>query len=188
MKRFLVLLLLGAIIFPGVSTAAPVQWADGHWYQFIPGKLTWEQANTQAAALTDLGLTWHLATVTSAAENTFVNALTTTPFDVWLGGKQLPNQATRDAGWQWVTGEAWSYTNWASGEPNDFGTPAEDNEENYLGYINGFYGFTGQNHDAPVNWFQNQGYFAEAVPIPAAVWLLGSGLVGMVVIRRKKIQ
>ena len=33
----------------------------------------------------------------------------------WLGGTDEANEGT----WQWITGEAWGYGNWATGEPND---------------------------------------------------------------------
>lgn len=36
---------------------------------------------------------------------------------VWLGGTDAAKEGT----WQWLTGEAWSYQNWASGEPNNAG-------------------------------------------------------------------
>ncbi len=52
--------------------------------------------------------------------------------EAWLGGYQLENQSATDAGWQWITGEPWSYTNWDGGEPNDCCTDEENNEENYL--------------------------------------------------------
>jgi len=37
----------------------------------------------------------------------------------------------------------------------------------------------------PSDWTYTQTVVAPAVPIPAAVWLLGSGLVGLIAIRRK---
>jgi hypothetical protein len=59
-----------------------------------------------------------LATITSADENLFI----TNNFnedDKWLGGIQPPGSSEPDEGWQWITGEIWSYTNWNVGEPNN---------------------------------------------------------------------
>ncbi len=52
----------------------------------------------------------------------------------WLGLEQLADQSAMDVGWNWViNGQLVSASglNWKSGEPNDFGVPAEeDNREN----------------------------------------------------------
>jgi hypothetical protein len=37
----------------------------------------------------------------------------------WLGGFQPAGSLEPDGGWQWVTGETWSFTNWTVGEPNN---------------------------------------------------------------------
>jgi hypothetical protein len=67
------------------------------------------------------GRVGHLATVTSAAENLFL----TNTFDnslihyTWLGGYQPPGSIESAGGWSWVTGEAFSFSNWFRGsEPN----------------------------------------------------------------------
>jgi hypothetical protein len=39
--------------------------------------------------------------------------------------------------------------------------------------------------DEALNGDFSQSYFAEAVPVPAAVWLLGSGLLGLMGLRRR---
>jgi hypothetical protein len=43
-----------------------------------------------------------------------------------LGGYQPPGSSEPDGGWTWVTGEAWDYTNWAGGQPDNGDTPSED--------------------------------------------------------------
>jgi uncharacterized delta-60 repeat protein len=93
---------------------------NGHWYQFVSGSKTWTQARDEA---TNAG--GHLATVTSAAESTFVNGLVYDPaVSFWLGGYQDRTSVTfREpaGGWRWVTTEPWSFTNWNAGEPNNSG-------------------------------------------------------------------
>jgi len=59
----------------------------------------------------------HLATISSAAENkiarTFVNN------SKWLGGLEDVSSAAKGTGdYTWLTGEPFTYTNWAQGEPN----------------------------------------------------------------------
>ena len=118
------------ITSPGLASASPVNWSgNGHFYDVIsvPGTITWEAAN--AAAIAAGG---YLATITSQAENDFVFLLVnnTTYWHgssgPWLGGYQSPATQQPNANWNWVTGEAWSYTNWQSGQPNDSGGKAED--------------------------------------------------------------
>jgi hypothetical protein len=46
---------------------------------------------------------------------------------VWIGGFQLLGSPESDEGWEWVTGEMWSYTNWDDDEPNN-NDPRFENE------------------------------------------------------------
>jgi hypothetical protein len=106
-----------------------VKWTNGHCYEAVvaPG-LSWEEART---ACVDSG--GHLVTITSAQENAFVFGLvsgdnafwTLDVFDnglgPWLGGYQAPNSPEANAGWQWVTGEPFVYTNWEVDQPGDLG-------------------------------------------------------------------
>lgn len=76
------------------------------------GGLTWDAA--KEACIRAGG---HLATITSLEEQKTVNQLMTNSWlsrnNLWIGGYQDENT------WKWVTGEAFSYVNWASGEPNN---------------------------------------------------------------------
>ncbi|MEE9131330.1 MAG: C-type lectin domain-containing protein [Phycisphaerales bacterium] len=101
---------------------------NGHAYAVVLQQMSWEGARDVAASQLLLGVPGHLATITSADENDFVvsviNAFESLQ-DVqhnllWLGGEQIPHNEPKPAeGWTWITGERWSYTNWAPGEPND---------------------------------------------------------------------
>ncbi len=124
--------LAGTVLFiqAGVASADPVQWSgNGHFYEARSAgtAITWEDAN--AAAIAARG---YLATVTSQAENQFVFGLVNNAVywheysGPWLGGYQSPATQQPNANWHWVTGEAWSYTNWQTGQPNDSGGKAED--------------------------------------------------------------
>ncbi|MCX5674282.1 MAG: lamin tail domain-containing protein, partial [Planctomycetota bacterium] len=86
----------------------------GTWnlYEVVTTKETWTNANTKAGQKTQGGKTGHLVALSSAAENTFVKSMLTSP--AWIG----LNDAATEGTFVWTTGEAVTYTNWYSGEPN----------------------------------------------------------------------
>ena len=69
----------------------------------------------------------HLVTVTSQEEQDALYGFFGLELhDKWFGGFQDAGVVPADAGWKWITGEPWSYTNWRAGEPNDdSGTASE---------------------------------------------------------------
>ena len=167
-------------ILAGAAQAAPTQWTvgsggNGHWYEFVslPGG-SWDAAKTAAAATTHLGLQGHLATITSAAENSFLASLA--GGQGWVGASDRAVEGT----WVWETGpEAgtvfWkdgatlTYANWNGGEPNNSG------DEDYV-VIKQLPGW----NDAPTNYAQ--AYYVEfsaAVPEPASALTLLAGLASL---------
>ena len=116
------------------ANSEPVQWeVNGHWYDAIDYPSSWIRAFLHARRQSHQGLPGHLATLTSQAENDFVWE-TFQADRYWLGGFQVRRARKVDRGWRWITHERWIFTNWAGGQPNDWGeTPGvEDGEENFL--------------------------------------------------------
>ena len=96
---------------------------NGHWYALIRGELTWQQAMVRAQNLGWRGMRGHLATLTTLEENDWI--LKNMDFGrasetVWIGGFQRGG-AEPAGGWQWVTGEPWSWANWGPNEPSNTG-------------------------------------------------------------------
>lgn len=109
---------------------------NGHYYEAVTVSegITWDDANVAAWIRKYHGLQGHLAAITSKEENDFIvdnfpQAFHPYRGGYWLGGfQQLPNTAP-DQGWMWVTSEPFNFTNWGTGEPNNWG-----GEEDFLHY------------------------------------------------------
>ncbi|MBL8359659.1 MAG: hypothetical protein JNN18_04130 [Rubrivivax sp.] len=123
-----------ALLAPAAALhAAPVQWTaasggNDHWYEYVPAISIFEpvsQPTARAAALgsAHLGLPGYLATVTSAAEQLFIQSsfgflvgfgATGT---AWLGA----SDAAVEGQWRWLdgpeAGELVSYADWLPGQP-----------------------------------------------------------------------
>ena len=63
--------LMALLAIPLSAGAVPVQWeGNGHWYEYLPELVTWEQAQIVAESLTWQGEPGYLVTLTNAAETT----------------------------------------------------------------------------------------------------------------------
>ncbi|NPA25396.1 MAG: C-type lectin domain-containing protein, partial [Deltaproteobacteria bacterium] len=164
--------------------ATPFQWTEaaggnGHWYEVVDANyISWSTADAAAKLQTYNGISGHLATLTSAGENTFVKALVDDGrhWASWIGGFQPENADEPDGDWTWVTGEPWSYANWNNGEPNDSG-----GEDSLVIYYSG----TWNDQSGTLRRYVVE--YENPVPIPGAVWLLGSGLLGLIGVRRRRV-
>jgi hypothetical protein len=89
---------------------------DGHDYYVSNSGATWPDANAAAKALGG-----HLAAIGSAAENNFVASTVAGGGLAWIGFTDEGGEGT----YYWTSGQPVTYTNWCSGEPNNF-PPGED--------------------------------------------------------------
>jgi len=112
----------------------------GHYYDFVSGTFTWDDANVNASALSLYGLNGYLVTITSQEENEFIALMedvNATENSAWMGATDDPDvTGDADDNWYWVTGpeagtkffygrypdigpECYIYCNWTFGEPNN---------------------------------------------------------------------
>jgi hypothetical protein len=111
MKRFA--LLFALVATPAMaSTVGPVNNPVNHHDYYVTNDLlTWQAARTWAQ-----NLGGDLVAINNSAENQFVTGiLPASPATFWLGA----NDAFFEGEFEWSTFEAFSYTNWAPGEPDD---------------------------------------------------------------------
>ena len=84
-----------------------------HWYAVIDGaNETWFEHRDRALAMGG-----DLACVANESENEFIHDVQIGSGHcggyVSLGGLQVQGKDEPAGGWYWVSGETWSYTNWA---------------------------------------------------------------------------
>ena len=106
----------------------------GHVYQLFDGGLTWSEAKEACEKLGG-----HLATITSAEEQRAIEDHLGEPIcnNYWIGGYRDGDS------WKWITDESFEYTNWESGEPNNYG-----GSENYVHMFGDGYKTRGRWNDA----------------------------------------
>lgn len=188
MKVLKTLMIAGAFVagMVGTSSAAPILVQSGVWgghlYEvFIDETSTWNQAKDAAASAGG-----YLATITSAEEQSYIASLVSPYLSAnggdagfKLGGFQPAGSTEAGGGWRWVTSEAWGYANWGSGEPNNVG-----GNESYL-YLDERFNWKWNDYNDIDAFYNPSGYIVETVPEPSTVLLLGLGLGGFALWRRR---
>ena len=133
MKQTTALISAILALAPLLTLAQPTNWAveaggNGHYYEaiWVAGGITWSDASVTAS-----NRGGYLATITSSNENAFVfglvsqdtnfwyHSLANNWWGPWLGGLQPAGSPEPDGGWQWVTGETFTYSNWSPGQPSN---------------------------------------------------------------------
>jgi Lectin C-type domain len=190
--KLTLLTFITAALSIGSSSGEWVEWTtaaggNGHFYEavLVTDGIDWLSAKTQAEARGG-----YLATITSAAENTFVHSLIATDSRFWwnwddtrgpwLGGYQISGSEEPGGGWAWVTGEPFVYQNWAAYSPNNYGP------EDYLHYFGtGPDNFADTWNDLNMDGGPH-GFIVECVPEPGTGALCGLFITGFVLRRRSR--
>lgn len=116
-------------INPGKSRFTFMGALNGHGYYRSNGTLLWQSARDIAKSL---GTNGHLVTIKSAAENNLIfSQIKNSGYSPWIG---LSNTG-KPGRFRWVNGERLTYTNWAPGEPNNFGGNRRNITEPYVRMI-----------------------------------------------------
>lgn len=112
---------LGDVYLKSISEEPPVEPGipstaiefNGHYYQVYDTPMTWDEAKAYCESLDG-----HLVTITSGAEQEFVESLIANgkKKSYWLGGTDIANEGT----WEWITGEKFDYTNWREFMPDNW--------------------------------------------------------------------
>lgn len=158
------------VIAPFAANATfigPIYTYGGSEYQLI-GNTSWLDAEAQSVA-------WggHLVAVNDMAEQSFLTSIWTQL--VWIGLNDVAVEGT----FEWSNGDAFAFSNWAAGEPNNQGGNEDFVEMNRFGL--------GLWNDLP-SGHPRQGIAerAAAVPEPGPLALLGLGLAGIGLARRRR--
>lgn len=155
---------LAQIALPDVATAQtprlPILFnpANGHYYQRISfgRRLTFDELLTRAASMSHLGIPGHLATITSQAEQDFLNQqITGLPYSCFIGA----SDAAVEGEWRWIagpesgqlfwlggkTGTAFGFQEWFFDEPNNYDVWDRVNGEDFA-----YMFFSGGNEQQPL--------------------------------------
>ncbi len=205
----LVLMLAMATITPFVQ-AAPVIWSsscggNNHYYDLVSTSswTDWTKDYSAAQGLTYNGMPGYLATITSNAENQFILDTFKSSGErlVFIGGRDLGGiNSSQEGIWLWYNGPEEGNQFWQGGASGSATAPyyfANWASQDPGGGVNANYAamslLTGTWYDTNNGGYSGgpvwvTGYIVEysaPVPIPGALILFGSGLIGLAGLRKR---
>ena len=164
-----------------LSIAAPVQVDSGtyggHTYILLSPD-GWFASEEAAVALGG-----HLVTINDSAEDAWVfERFKASGRYLWLGLNDIASEGT----YMWVSGDTSSYLNWADGEPNNGAGGPDDDVTAYFAVGDPRAGLWADARDGEQDGnFYGIVEVVTPVPVPGSLGLLGIGLAGLGLVRRK---
>ena len=108
---------------PQQPVSEPVRQVFGsHSYSFYNEPVTWYDAKTLCE-----NLGGHLVAIESAEENAFLYSLIGADTNAWIGATDRDSEGA----FLWITGDALSYSNWVTGQPDNW-QGVNEGSENYV--------------------------------------------------------
>ncbi len=137
-----------SVTAPVLGAVPVLDEASGHLYDAVEadvGGINWTDARTAAEGMSSGSCQGYLASVTSAEENDFIlsnfpNVVPVIGPGYWIGGYQPPGTTPADAGWLWVSGEAFEFADWADLQPDDGGVLADEDAIHFASVSDGGFG------------------------------------------------
>ena len=133
----------------------------------------------------------HLATIETLDENNFLFST----FGLTVGGLSASgkasmwiglNDAAQEGQYVWSSGSTSAFRNWNSGQPQNHYV-----DEDYAAILVENFGTAGKWHDVVSDKRLGDVTFGivelQAVPVPSAFWLFGSGIAGLLGMKRRKV-
>ena len=118
LSKLLVAVIISSLLPSSLAFAQVSGWVvyDGHSYKLTSGEMTWTTA--EAEANSNGG---NLVAINTSGEQQFLESTflvgSLDQVAVWIG----INDAQTEGTFVWSNGDPVTYTNWQSGEPNDYG-------------------------------------------------------------------
>jgi hypothetical protein len=136
-----------SVTTPVLGAVPALDEASGHLYDAVAVAegINWIDAGTAAEGMSSGSCQGYLASVTSAEENDFIlsnfpNVVPVIGAGYWIGGYQPPGTTPADAGWLWVSGEAFGFADWADLQPDDGGVFADEDAIHFASVSDGGFG------------------------------------------------
>jgi hypothetical protein len=190
-KKTTVLFFAVSLMVSIASQASAYSWQtyNGHEYALTNNYSSWKEA--EAEALKQGG---HLVTINSEDENVWLSAkfkdsyAPAGPGNERFSAVLIGYYKDSDGKWKWISGEPVKYTNHTA---ND--SYFDESRGGLHAYLHTdthpdsktWNASPSHTEDSSEPGFMFKGVIERPVPIPAAVWLLGSGLIGLIGVRRK---
>ncbi len=126
MRKLSLMLGVMSLCWTSAAGAVPIEWSaasggNGHYYELVDATLNWVQARDEATSRTFLGVTGHLATITSREEHGFLFDSLLDPdgpegplgtfVGYYLGATDDSSlyASASEGNWKWITGEPFTF-------------------------------------------------------------------------------